>query len=78
MLLPHFVLKVFKFQSCNSAGSRPWGPGHPDHPDPHMGGGGGGLRPQFNLKMRGAGRLPGPLPWIGRSVIILSFLSGGM
>ena len=82
MLLPHFVLKVSNFSHVTV----------PD-PDlgglviqtiqTSYGGLGvspqiSKFRPQFNLKMRGAGRLPGPLPWIGRCVIILSFLSGGM
>ena len=82
MLLPHFVLNVSNFSHVTV----------PD-PDlgglviqtiqTSYGGWGvspqiSKFRPQFNLKMRGGGRLPGPLPWIGRCVIILSFLSGGM
>ena len=86
MLLPHFVLKVSNFSHVTvpdpdlgglviqTIQTLIWGVGEGVGVSPQI----SKFRPQFNLKMRGAGRLPGPLPWIGRCVIILSFLSGGM
>ena len=59
-----------------SDGSRPPHKGEEDgHPDPEIGGWGGGggaglkkkfsaLRDQFGLKIRGRGPAPGPLLWI--------------
>ena len=86
MLLPHFVLKVSNFshvtvpepdlgglviQTIQTIQTLIWGWGVSPLQISTF-------RPQFDLKMRGAGQAPGPLTWIGHCVIILSFLSEGM
>ena len=54
------------FHAIRSGVSRPSDEGGPGHPDPEIGGGGGGVKksffgPQFGLEIRGGGAAPGTL-----------------
>ena len=59
-------MQVLRWKTTEQAcgGSRPSDKGGPDHPDPEMRVGGGGLVSKKRFWSKNKGASPGPLPWI--------------